>query len=148
MFGRELRAPIDVVLGGSEETQYANRDEFVEAELLNQKEAYALARYHLGRRAERNKHSYDMRARSAKFGVGDWVWYYNLRRYVGRSPKWQRNYTGPFLVVGVLSAVNVVIQKSNWPLDLLYISTRLKLIWATHPRSGGLVMNRMPPVRA
>ena len=107
MFGKKLRASIDLVLGGPEETQYANPDEFVEVVRLNKKEAYALARDHLGRRAERNKHSYDMRARPAKFGVGDWMWYYNPRRYVGRSPKWQRNYTGPFLVVGVLSAVNV-----------------------------------------
>ena len=73
MFGRELRAPIDLVLVGPEETQYVNPDEFVEEVRLNQKEAYALARHHLGRRAERNKHNYDMRARPAKFGFGDWV---------------------------------------------------------------------------
>ena len=30
-----------------------------------------------------------------------------------RSPKWQRNYTGPFRVVDVLSAVYVTIQKSK-----------------------------------
>ena len=88
MFGRELRALIDLLLGGPEEIQYANPDEFVESVRLNQKKAYALARDHLWRRAERSKHSYDMRARPAKFEVGDWVWYYNPRRYVGRSPKW------------------------------------------------------------
>ena len=63
MFGRKLRAPINLVLGEPEEIQYANPDEFVEAVRLNQKEAHALARDHLGRRAERNKYSYDMRAR-------------------------------------------------------------------------------------
>ena len=47
MFGRELRAPIDLGLGEPEETQYANPDDFVEAGRLNQKEAYALARGHL-----------------------------------------------------------------------------------------------------
>ena len=30
-----------------------------------------------------------------------------------RSPKWQRNYTGPFRVIGLLSEVNVTIQKSK-----------------------------------
>ena len=73
MFGRELRATIDLVLGGPEETQYTNPEEFVEALRLNQKEAYALAGDHLGRRAERNKDNYEMRARPAKFGVGDWM---------------------------------------------------------------------------
>ena len=87
MFGRELRAPADPVLGGPEDAKYANPNEFVEAVCLIQREAYALAHDHLGRRGEKNKHSYDMRARSTKFEVGNWVWYYNPRMYVGRSPK-------------------------------------------------------------
>ena len=55
------------------------------------------------RRVEEVKHSYDMRAHQAKFTEGDWVWYYNPGRYVGRYPNRQRNYTGSFRVVGVLS---------------------------------------------
>ena len=71
MFGWELRAPTDLILGGPEETQFDNPDEFVEAVRLNQKEPYALARDHLERLAERNKHSCDTQARPAKFEVGD-----------------------------------------------------------------------------
>ena len=52
-----------------------------------------------------------MRIRSASFTVGTWVWYYIPRRYVGRSPKWQWNYSGPFLVIVVLGLVDVVIQR-------------------------------------
>ena len=54
-----------------------------------------------------------MRARPTRFVVGNCVWYYSPRRYVGRPPKWQRNDTGPFQVVGALSAVNVATQKSK-----------------------------------
>ena len=89
-----------------------------------------------------------MRARSAKFGVGDWVWYYISRRYMGRSQKWQRNYTGPFLVVDVLSAVNVVIQKSKRAVRLVIHIDKLKAYLGDAPAVWGLVMNRMPPVRA
>ena len=32
---------------------------------------------------------------------------------MGHSPKWQQNYTDPFLIVDILSAVNVTIQKSK-----------------------------------
>ena len=64
MFGRELRAPVDLVLRVPDDTRYANLDEFVEAVRLSQREAYALARDHLGMRAERNKHSYGMFRRS------------------------------------------------------------------------------------
>ena len=53
-----------------------------------------------------------MRVRPASFTVGTWVWYYSPRRYVSRSPKWQRNYSGPFLVIAVLGLVDVVIQRS------------------------------------
>ena len=41
-----------------------------------------------------------------------WVWLYSPRRYSGRCPKWQRLYSGPYLVVKQLGAVNVVLQKT------------------------------------
>ena len=60
LFGRELRAPIDRVLGAHGEVECTNQEEFVEAVRHTQQEAYTLAPDHLGRRAERNKHSHDM----------------------------------------------------------------------------------------
>ena len=109
MFGGDLCILIDLVWGGAGATEYAIPDEFVEAV---QWEAYALARSHQGRRAERNKqHNYDFRTHPIKLEVVSWVWYYNPRRYVERSPKWQRNYEGSFMAVGVLSAVYLTIQK-------------------------------------
>ena len=42
---------------------YSNPNKFVEADRLGQREAYALARYDLERRAERNKHNCDILAR-------------------------------------------------------------------------------------
>ena len=59
------------------------------------------------------------------------------------------NYTGPFLVVGVfLSAVNVVIEKSKWAVRLVVHIDKLKAFLGDAPAIWGLVMNRMPPVRA
>ena len=60
IFGRELRAPIDLVLGGPRDIEYTSPDEFVEAVRLAQRETYALALDDMGRRAGRNKHSYDL----------------------------------------------------------------------------------------
>lgn len=54
MFGRELRTPIDLVLGGPGITKHANPDKFVEAVRLSQRKVYALTRDHLGRQAEKN----------------------------------------------------------------------------------------------
>ena len=114
MFGRELRASIDIVLGGAEWFRiHTHTEEFIEEICTGLRESYALAREQLGKCAERNKHMYDLRVRPAKFSVGTWVWFFNARRYIGRSPKWQRNYTGPFFITNILSTVTVVIQKSR-----------------------------------
>ena len=48
-----------------------------------------------------------------KFTVGTWVLYYSPHRYVGRLPKFQRNHSGPFLVIKIHSAVTVSIQRSQ-----------------------------------
>ena len=50
-----------------------------------------------------------------------------------RSPKWQRNYTGPFLVVEVLSAVNVMIQKSRKENKLVVHIDKLKSFMGDAP---------------
>ena len=64
---------------------------------------------------------------STRCEIGSLVWYYSPRRYLGRSPKWQLNYIGPFHVVGVLSAVNVAIQKSKTADRLLVHINKLQL---------------------
>ena len=114
IFGRELRAPIDMICGipQEERAQWASYDVFTEHRLTRMNEAYTLIREHLGRAAERMKDHYDMRVRPAVFTRGQWVWYHTPRRYVGRSTKWQRMYTGPFLITRVWGPVDVVLQPS------------------------------------
>ena len=83
MFGRELRAPIDVVFGCPNGSDYGTWNEFVDMLQAGLRESYDLAREQLGRAAERNKHTYNMRVRPVQFPIGTWVWFYNARRYVG-----------------------------------------------------------------
>ena len=47
-----------------------------------------------------------------KLAENDLVYYFNPRKFVGRSDKWARKYTGPFRVVKMLSPVNALLQKS------------------------------------
>jgi transposase InsO family protein len=115
MFGREVRAPVDLVCGAprEEEELWRNYDGFVDHHLTVLRKSYERAREQLGQVAERAKDRYDMRARETELKVGQWVWVYNPRRRVGRSPKWQRLYEGPCLVTRVLKPVNVVVQQSR-----------------------------------
>ena len=62
--------------------------------------------------AERRKRGYDIRVKAEHFAVGDWVFYHYPRRYQSRSPKWQKSYIGPYLVVRITEPVNCVLQKS------------------------------------
>ena len=87
-------------------------DEFVRDLENKAKESYEFARRHLRVAAERRKKAYDIRVKEANFKVGDWVWYWYPRRYTKKSPKWQRFYVGPFLIVRFIAPVNYVLQRS------------------------------------
>jgi transposase InsO family protein len=115
VYGRELRAPVDIVFGTPEEEGQSPRsvEDFVQEKVKTMQEAYRLVREHLGVSLQRAKRYYDIKSRYTKYQVGEWVWVYSPRRYVQRSPKWQRMYGGPFLIIRQLNEVNYVVQKSR-----------------------------------
>src|SRR6218665_2518390 len=55
---------------------------------------------------------YDMRVRPVRFETGDLVYCFSPRRYVGRSQKWDRHFTGPYRVVQQCGPVNYIVQRS------------------------------------
>ena len=112
MFGREVYTPIDLVLGRTDDNPQSYCD-WVEERAAIMESAYDQTRTHLGFTAEREKRYYDVRVRPAQFKVGDWCWCYWPRRRVNRSPKWQRFYDGPYLVVKVLGPLNDLVQIVN-----------------------------------
>jgi hypothetical protein len=115
VYGRELRAPVDIVFGAPVEESEVSRaaDDFVEDKLRVMREAYRLVRQQLGASQQRAKRYYDLKARPTSFKPGEWVWYYSPRRYVQRSPKWQRTYDGPYLIIRKINEVNYVLQKTR-----------------------------------
>jgi len=69
------------------------------------------------------------------FNVGDWVWYFYPRRYVQRSPKWSKNYDGPFLVTKVIPPSDYVIQRSQRSSPQVVHGNKLKLCYGETPKS-------------
>jgi len=114
--GRENRMPLDLVMGlpPEEVNGNPNIEDFVAKQQQMADSAYRVTREQLHVAAERRKTSYDAKIKSAHDGlaVGDYVWYYYPRRYSRRSPKWQRQYVGPYRVIRLIPPVNLVIQKS------------------------------------
>ena len=94
VFRREVRAQIEMVLGYSNDLPVSSREDFVERQEPLYHEVYSMVRAHLGEQALWRKQSYGMQVRLTTFPLGTWVWLYD----VGRSPKWQRNNSGPLLV--------------------------------------------------
>ncbi len=97
--------------------------------------SYDLVRQHLGEGAQRMKGYYDMKVKPVIFKPNVWVYYYSPRRYVGRSPKWQKMYTGPFLITRMYGPVNAVLQKSRRSQPFVVHIDKLKLCWGPTPVS-------------
>jgi len=113
----------------------ANYNDFVQSVKQHATEAYQIARKHLQKNAERRKNTYDICVRQQQFQVGDWVWYHYPRRYRNKSPKWQKLYTGPFLVVRVIQPSNYVLQKSARSKTFVVHAHKLKKCLGDTPQS-------------
>jgi hypothetical protein len=137
MLGREVNAPLDIMYGTptGEEEHYESCDDFVDKKINIMRRAHQLARDHLGYAASRSKRLYDMRVRPSQYRVGQWVYYYCPRKYTGRSPKWQRLYTGPFLIVREMGPVNMQLQASPRAHPFVSHIDKLKPCLASTPKS-------------
>ena len=112
MFGREIRLPIDVMFGRTpdpvqEHTEYAKELRF------RLEKAFELVRKHTKAAQKRQKDRYDRQVSGGRYQVGDRVWLHSPAVPRGRSPKLHRPWTGPFVVIKVLSDVTYRIQSEN-----------------------------------
>ena len=67
------------------------------------------------------------------------MWYFYPRRFRGKSPKWQKMYTGPYLIVKHIQPSNYVIQKSKTAKPKVVHADKLKA-W-----SGDHLPSWLPP---
>ena len=125
--GREVKGPLDVMLGTETIEQSWTYDDYVENVQNRMQYAYTLVRKHLGIAAERCKHYYDIRVRPQQFSVGDAVYYFNPRNLVNKQNKWCRKYTGPYKIIKVLGPVNFLLQKPGSKKTFVSHIDKLKL---------------------
>ena len=76
MLGREVRVPLDLAFGEPlmEEGLGPVYDEYVEERRVGMRKAFDLARQNLGVAANRRKERYDLKVRTNRFEVGEYVW--------------------------------------------------------------------------
>ena len=110
-FGREVYTPIDLATQPTPPGFLV--EDYVDEVERSIRYSHQLARECLRAQTNRRKKYYDLKVNAKSYQRNDWVWYYFPRRYTGKSPKWQRQFTGPFLVVEKLGPVNYIIQRSS-----------------------------------
>ena len=100
MFGRELRVPLNLLLGRPhadiEELSYLKNAERLRASIAS---VHDFARDHQQAGSQRMKRRYDIRSEAFTFKKGGLVWLYNPQRKKGKSPKLSRSWDGPYVVV-------------------------------------------------
>jgi len=97
-------------------------------------EAYAEVHQQLRQSAGYNKRYYDIGVRPSRFEAGQWVWYYNPRKFPGKQMKWTQQYEGPYLVLKMLSSVVAKIQQSSRTKPKVVHIDKLKKYEGVEPR--------------
>src|SRR5258708_7139368 len=134
--GVEENSTVDnVVTGDNRKTVDIFYCDFVKERRDSIVNAFASVRNTLGVVAERSKKYYDMRVKPASFAVGDWVYYFCPRHRVGRTPKWQRFYSGPYLVTELLGRVNLRIQRTGRANPMVVHIDKVKKCFGPTPKS-------------
>ncbi|XP_038154197.1 uncharacterized protein LOC119791901 [Cyprinodon tularosa] len=106
MLGREVHQPHDIWSGAAE----FRRDRCAVPEFLSEleqglKEAQETAREHLKAAQERQKRTYDVRAKGKPYAVGDLVFVKDSTKRKGFSPKLQPPWKGPSIIASCLGPV-------------------------------------------
>ena len=133
--GREVRMPADIVYGSFDETPAKTYDGFVETVRERMTAAYEETRIALRKGAERNKRYYDVRVKPNEYQVGNEVYYFNPRKFQGRQDKWERKYSGPFLIVAMPSSVTVRLQRRRTTKPFTVYVDKVKPYQGVAPKS-------------
>ena len=108
--GRLLNLPLDVMVAPHPEMHYTYASDCVRGTEKRIQDTFRTIRDRLGKTAKRNKRYYDRKHHLNCYRRGDLVLIKTSVRTVGKSPKIQDRYEGPFVVVDKLSDVSYRVQ--------------------------------------
>ena len=111
MFGREMRIPLDVMMGSGPMGNESSYSEFV-ADLQGSLEAaYRDVRQNLKVAQRRQKDAYDKGVRHMVFQAGDLVLRYDPQLKPGEANKFHRQWEGPYEIVERVTDVTYRVKK-------------------------------------
>ncbi len=110
MMGRDLRLPIDLLIGRPEEEVSHHRTTYAEDLQARLERVHSFARTHMQLRSDSMKERYDSTSNCDRLEMGDPVWLHCPQRKKGVSPKLTRKWQGPYLVTKRLNDTVYRIQ--------------------------------------
>ena len=142
MLGREVRTPIEVLVGSgsSENTTVTTYPEYV-SELANRMQAaHEIARKYLFVKARKQKQDYDGKS---TYDSGFWVWYASEFKQLHITPKLRSPYSGPFLVLKAIGDLNYLLQLDKHGSKKLVHHNKLKPYMGNQPPSWGKSVSKL-----
>lgn len=127
MYGREIRVPLDVMMGDEESNESQYRDFVADLE-DHLTEAYREVRVQLGVAQRRQKEAYDKGIKETQFKPGDRVLLFNPHLQPGEASKFHRLWAGPYIVKKRVTDVTYTRYKRKITVELvqkLFIPTIL-----------------------
>ena len=110
MMGRDLRLPIDLIVGRPEPQD--TRSDFA-TELQDRLETiHQFTRSHLKVQSDKMKDYYDLKLEGRDLKEGDPVWMHDLQRKKGITPKFSRPWKGPYVITKKINDLVFRIQQN------------------------------------
>ena len=125
MLGHEINLPIDLMFPIHESNHLVD-SEYASTLQERLQRAHENACLHLRSAALWQKKLYDLKASPSRYKRGDFVWLYTPQKKKGISPKLQKFWSGPYLIVHKLSDTLYRIQKSVRTIPKIVHFNRLK----------------------
>jgi len=128
-FGRDLNLPLDLLRGSPYNENSVDLEDYVQNLRGKLDKIHQEVRNRMKIKSSRIKGRYDRKARNCSFEQGQKVWLYNPRRKEGKTPKLQRDWEGPYVVVRKLNDVVYCIRRSNRHKNKIVHSDRLAFFY-------------------
>jgi len=139
MLGREVNTPLDILIKTPDGQLQQTTDKYVTQIQQVFHDCHWQVREHLQTSTNINKRYYDLSVTQKPYKIGDWVWFYKPRHVTGRTPKWERFYSGPYRIMNLFNNVNVVIQQSATSQPIICHIDKLKPYIGPQPTDFTLI---------
>jgi transposase InsO family protein len=143
--GREICLPAELVYSCQADRQtnpVTSYGQYVDRLRATMQKAHEVARTHMGKNAVRSKEIYDINVHLYKYNLGDIVWCLAESRKVGVARKLERNYSGPYVIIKVLSPVTFVLQVDRNGKDRVIHHDKLKPYEGDEPPDWAVRLKR------